>query len=487
MCALASSPAEARRNRATSLARIADQADILASVVMGVMLEAQHVRARPTKAFFVHTITRDIELEDCILDLIDNAMDGARRLLGNPVPKLLVKSDFSKFLVDLKFNESEFLIQDNCGGISLNDAINYAFSFGRRQSDEPEDYSIGVYGIGMKRAVFKLGKDIVIRSTGTASAEDDRDEPYRVIIDVAKWVASDDDSWDFDLESDDALPHPGVQIVVRDLHETIAAELSSRVFETQLRRTLARDYARFISQGLTIRVNGRNVGLYEFGVLEGDGIRPAHVEHVLRDVTVEIIAGMGARPSDTGDPDEEGDKEDLSGWYLLCNDRVVVAADKSDLTGWGYDAKNRWHPQYRGFIGIVLFSAKAAEELPLTTTKRSINRDNFVYRQALARMIELTSEWIAYTNRRKAALVEAKAFEKAAVSVSAFETQHRREAVYPTFAAAPRVRAITIQYPKPQRAIRELAVSLGDPGMSSREVGSRSFDYAHRELVGGGE
>ena len=35
------------------------------------------VEAFPTKAFFVRMITRDISLEDCILDLIDNSVDGA--------------------------------------------------------------------------------------------------------------------------------------------------------------------------------------------------------------------------------------------------------------------------------------------------------------------------------------------------------------------------------------------------------------------------
>ena len=33
--------------------------------------------AMPTKDFFVRMITRDISLEDCILDLIDNCLDGA--------------------------------------------------------------------------------------------------------------------------------------------------------------------------------------------------------------------------------------------------------------------------------------------------------------------------------------------------------------------------------------------------------------------------
>lgn len=35
--------------------------------------------ANPTKAFFVRMITRDISLADCILDLIDNNHDEAKR------------------------------------------------------------------------------------------------------------------------------------------------------------------------------------------------------------------------------------------------------------------------------------------------------------------------------------------------------------------------------------------------------------------------
>ena len=34
------------------------------------------IKAGPTKAFFVRMLTRDIELADAILDLLDNCVDG---------------------------------------------------------------------------------------------------------------------------------------------------------------------------------------------------------------------------------------------------------------------------------------------------------------------------------------------------------------------------------------------------------------------------
>ncbi|MDB5472547.1 MAG: hypothetical protein JWR84_4107 [Caulobacter sp.] len=448
-------------------------------------MEVKKVNADPTKAFFVHTITRDIKLEDCILDLIDNSLDGARDLLGSPEPSLERAINFSKYEVAIEFSEEQFLIRDNCGGISLDDAINYAFTFGRREADDPDAYSIGVYGIGMKRSVFKLGDDIVIRSTRPQPKKGAGEEPFKVTIDVPGWLRS--NVWDFDLDSAEPLSAPGVEIVVKSLRENISAEFSNPAFENRLRRILSRDYSRFIEYGLTIRVNGKKVKAFEFNLLISDAIKPFHGEFTLKGVRVQIIAGMAARPSDTQDPDDEGEKEDRSGWYVLCNDRMVLAADKSELTGWGYEQKNRWHPQYRGFIGIILFSAQRADQLPLTTTKRNIDRDHEIYKLALARMIELTRDWIDYTNRRKSALDEAKSIERTAVYVPAFTTPTNKQQVYPRLTSAPRAQDVTIQYSKPLRVVRELAQRFGEPGMSAREVGSKSFDYAHRELVGGGD
>ena len=77
--------------------------------------------AVPTKQFFVSMLTRDIKLEDAILDLIDNCLDGALRL-GNGG-----KPDYSKYLVKITLAKDHFSIEDNCGGIPREVAKNYAF------------------------------------------------------------------------------------------------------------------------------------------------------------------------------------------------------------------------------------------------------------------------------------------------------------------------------------------------------------------------
>src|SRR6202041_1877732 len=74
-------------------------------------------------------------------------------------------------------------------------------------------------------------------------------------------------------------------------------------------------------------------------------------------VKVEIIAGMSSAPPDSTDPDEPSRIDRTSGWYVLCNGRAVLTADRSIVTGWGSFNWPSWHNQYNGFIGVVLFSA----------------------------------------------------------------------------------------------------------------------------------
>ncbi|NOZ39646.1 MAG: hypothetical protein GXP24_05405 [Planctomycetes bacterium] len=87
--------------------------------------EEQTVSASPTKAFFVNMLTRDIELKDAILDLLDNCIDGVIRQLTPGKRK--TKKPYEGYWAKITLNESEFVIEDNCGGIPRDIAINSAF------------------------------------------------------------------------------------------------------------------------------------------------------------------------------------------------------------------------------------------------------------------------------------------------------------------------------------------------------------------------
>lgn len=447
---------------------------------------ANKADASPTKEFFVNMITRDITLEDSILDLIDNSIDAAWQMAGSHGMTLGDKTDLSAFKISLMFSEDQFTITDNCGGMTLDDAVNHAFSFGRKASHEREDFSIGVYGIGMKRAVFKLGKDVRIRSqfpedNGTVLS-------FVVPINVTNWLADEGPSWDFDIVEDDVRQENGVQIVVNELTWPAKTAFGNPAFVENLRRMIARDYSLHLSRGLKIEVGEEQIVGVNVELGMSDDFSPMRIGYEDAQngeiVSIEMLGGMAAPPPDSIEPDDRFDGDKRFGWYVACNGRIVMAADKSSVAGWGTSDWPQWHRQYAGFIGIVLFSASNTAALPLTTTKRSVDQTSDVYRRAQLKMRDLSKEWIAYTNIRKQALEEAKRKEAAARAVPITQVGVKPELVLPKLDVQRVERPANVHYSVPVKRMKRLAKALGNINLAYREVGIRSFDYTYDDLVG---
>jgi len=436
-------------------------------------------KAHPTKAFFVRMLTRDITLEDCILDLIDNSVDAAWSSVNATPTKVEAGRKLSKFQIDITFSEEGFEIKDNCGGISFDDAVDYAFTFGRDQlGGGPDDFTIGVYGIGMKRAVFKLGNKINVRSSPA------KGDSFAVPINVKEWMArSKLDDWDFDIDAAEGLPQPGVEIQVVELDSDTALTFSDPGFEPALRNTIARDYLLSLMQGLTITLNDKPVEGWDITFRSSPEFQPMRQGYGDGEVTVEIYAGMNRPPPSSSGPTER-ETDRISGWYVLCNGRVVVAADRSDLTVWGQSTIPNWHGQYKGFVGLVLFSSKQPSLLPMTTTKRSVDESSSVYRRALVKMRTPTRAWIDYTNARKTMTDEAREKESKTTPIPIEKVKARKSVKLPKTISGKK--DANILYTVSVSRVRALGKEFGRSTMAYAEVGRKSFEYAYERLVGGG-
>lgn len=428
------------------------------------------IHADATKDFFVTMITRDISLRDCIFDLLDNAIDGARRSPGNPSP-------FSGYEIRVEFSADHFQISDNCGGIRLSDAIDYAFHFGRRP-DSPADVKggIGLYGIGMKRAIFKIG-----RKCDVVSHADDAS--FKIRIDVAEWEQKPE--WDFDYDDIPPAGAHGTLISIEELNTGAKELLSDPVFKNELMRAIARDYAFFIHKGLTIKVGDQPVPSYKYQLRQSDSLAPSVEQYLDDGVKVRILAGLvDDLPDDI--PDElKPEKVDRFGWFVICNDRVVLAADKGDETIWGVDGFNVWHPQYNGFAGFVFFEADDQRKLPWTTTKRELDGSSPLYRRTIMRMKSTTQQFIDYTNRRKHDLPTARAAETPAAQVEISELQTIQPLRLPSVStAAARPLLVTIAYQRNKKEVEEIKRHLGSIGMSAKDVGIKTFEYFREMELG---
>ena len=425
---------------------------------------SETIYADASKQFFVHMITRDISLADCILDLVDNSIDGARRVLNAEKKGV---EDLSGFEITIGASGKQFSITDNCGGMSSELAINKAFHFGRPPGTEATENGIGLYGIGMKRALFKIGEKITVRSVT-------KDESFGIAIGVPEWEKLKE--WTFQLDRIERNGFsPGTKIVVDSLCAPTARDIADSSFLSLLHKFLSRDYSFFLEQGLKIVLNDTPVVGHGYTLRSSDEIQPINYSFEEDGVRVDIVAGMAVVPDDNDLPSIDVSKMDYYGWFVVCNDRVVIAADKSTKTVWGNDTFQTWHPQYNGFMGIAFFSSEDPDKLPWSTTKRDVDQLNPAYRRAVAKMKTATSEYIQYSNDRKRSLDKAKEAELKAVSVNVRTLPTAVKMSVPRY--TPVDDSIQVSFPAKKSDVKRAGKALGSESMPATKVGAKAFEY----------
>ena len=345
------------------------------------------INAMPTKQLFIDMLTRDIPLIPAILDLVDNCVDGARRVAGD--------GPYEDYWVRLALSHEQLRIADNCGGISVEIAEKYAFRFGRDESSPSLRHSIGQFGVGMKRAIFKIGNEFRVASrTPTTS--------FVVRESIPAWAQKKE--WHFRFESleedqDVRQDAVGTKLTVSDLHADVASEFQQEHFRNRLREELRSKLTGPITQRLAISLNGRPIHSNPLELIDKRELAPAYATHHYpsdndRRVTAQFFAGLA-----DADPPS-------AGWHVFCNGRLILEGDKTSVTGWGESTEDtripRFHGQYNQFRGYAYFDSDNAGLLPWNTTKTGLDLDSSVYRGSKLHMRTLMRPVIDFLNRLKA-------------------------------------------------------------------------------------
>ncbi|MEO1791912.1 MAG: ATP-binding protein [Cyanobacteria bacterium J06629_19] len=364
------------------------------------------INASPTKNFFVDMLTRDIDLKDAILDLLDNCIDGIQRSLRDEDRS---EMPYEGFWANIEISDTAFKIEDNCGGIPLEVAQRYAFRMGKPKgiADDDDIFTIGTYGIGMKRAIFKMGQSAEVFSQTD-------DDAFKVII-RPDWLIS-DDSWDLPVEAiDRSEEESGTFIEIPELRPEAARQLGSDSFRHDLANDIEGLYSYILAKGFEIVLNGELItprpivlqweGLSKLKKRETEAIAPYLYEATREDVEISLAVGLRRKLPTHREVDRASErtrtKRDDAGWTIVCNDRVVVANDKTILTGWGESGIPRYHPQFISISGIVHFKSTDARQLPITTTKRGIDASSELYLYVKERMREGLRLFTSHTNKWK--------------------------------------------------------------------------------------
>jgi hypothetical protein len=334
--------------------------------------------AEPEKRLFIELLTRDISLIDAVLDLIDNSINSAIISAGE---KLSKPGDYLKLLqktpgkantpqVDITLSTSEFSIVDTCGGIPVDKAETEVFRFGKKETGKSGSKNrLSVYGIGLKRAIFKIGNDINIQSAH-------RDGGFLMHLNVHKWEQTPQQEWSIPMRasSQKVEGHFGTSILIKSLYPDIAKRIGDRTLIKQLQDRIAKTYCYFLERIVRIVVNGRTIEPAQIEIGENSASQTFNVGAV----ACAVVAGIGV-------PRNNKHVAENAGWYVFCNGRAVAFAEKTTATGWGIVLPS-FQPKHRPFVGLVFFTSADPEALPWTTTKSSINQESGVWQHTLGVM-----------------------------------------------------------------------------------------------------
>mgnify|MGYP001065542382 CR=1 FL=1 len=373
----------------------------------------------PTKKFFIEMLTRDIALNDAILDLLDNCLDGVINIKGADSKKT-DKEYYKGYEAKITIAQNSFQIIDNCGGILRKTAEEYAFRMGRTNSLNNLP-TVGIYGIGMKRAIFKIGKKAIIDSNH-------RDEAFSVEI-PEDWAKQ--DNWNFPIKNsiENTMDSNGTRITVTKLTDSVAAQWKNdnliSYFVNELIAAIQASYSLIIEKGFSIFVNERNIeslpGQLLISKQKGKTrIEPYIFKKKIGDVSINLAIGFYAPPPTDEEIDENAENKRSSaeaGWTIICNDRVVLYNDKSYLTGWGEAGVPSYHTQFIGIRGIVVFESNMPEKLPMTTTKRGIDLSSPIYAEIKNKMRDGLKLFTNYTNKWKGRNEQERVYSAATESV----------------------------------------------------------------------
>nr|WP_164082617.1 ATP-binding protein [Stenotrophomonas pavanii] len=351
------------------------------------------IDASPTKDFFISIITKDISLLDAVKDLVDNSVDGARSVRKN--------GDFKGLAVQLNLSSKSFSISDNCGGMAVSTAAEYAFRFGRAAGAPNVEGSIGQFGVGMKRALFKMGRKFEVSSVSSESS-------FKLTVDVDAWKRLKDkdgnEIWKlaFDEVNEGQANAPGdcgTVIRVEELHPVISSEFESSIFLKSLIKGIQDAHASSMDAGLDIKVNAFSLSHRAATLLQSDELVPFRTEFIYpadqsrgqsSPVRLSLYAGISS-----------SNIED-AGWSIICNGRQIVTGDKSPTTGWSTVEEEystpKAHQQFARFRGYAVFESDDASSLPWNTSKSGVDADSRVYQSARQEMTAALRQVINFLN-----------------------------------------------------------------------------------------
>jgi hypothetical protein len=241
-------------------------------------------------------------------------------------------------------------------------------------------------------------------------------------------------------------------------------------FVNHLRESISLAYGLFLKAGLEVTVNSKPADSDVPEIGESKSIKA--IRKFFKDDGVDVLIMAGITPREDREP---------RGWYVFCNGRMVLKANRSRETGWGVNNFPIWHSKFNHFIGYLYFRSKDVRKLPWTTTKDGVNLESPVYQRALAEMrvqirpiLDVLNS--VYEDVREAGEEQRRILDEIK-PVDPQKVAARPNSVFtyrpPTLTEADEV---NILYKRKKKLVDKIRTFLKKPRMAARSIGEYTFD-----------
>ena len=127
-----------------------------------------------------------------------------------------------------------------------------------------------MFGIGMKRAIFKIGLEAEVISNTT--------EAWNKVEYTAAWLMPDNNLWELPIKSGDPVTgNKGVTISIPKLKPKIAKRFARKSFIDELKVTLSLHFGYIMQRGFAIHVNGIRLKPKTLPLMSGEYLSLIHI------------------------------------------------------------------------------------------------------------------------------------------------------------------------------------------------------------------
>lgn len=322
--------------------------------------EIDTLDATPSKRIF-HSIIADYDLNRSICELVDNGIDVWVR--EGKKKNIAVKIFLNK-------EQQTITVEDNAGGLKKSE-LSFIVGPGQTGSNLIDE-TIGIFGVGTKRAVVALAQDIKIKTRYP------REKGHQVEFDDS-WLGN--ESWELPVFEIDGIGEGATIIELVRLRLQITDEIIS-----QLRDYLSTTYAKFLKQGgVVIHLNDHKI-LPKF--FENWAYPPTYSPRRYtgtlkakdgRLIKVEAVAGLTRESSPAAGE---------YGVYFYCNNRLIARALKTFDVGFTKGFAGLPHPKV-SLTRVLISLSGDPTSMPWNSSKSDVSTKHEVFLALHAWLLEV--------------------------------------------------------------------------------------------------